>query len=144
MSNDKGMLTVEASVILPLLWMVIAMLIFCSVFLLEMAAVQSECMGVSTELTSTGGKMEKGWERQAKSRLKGRLSERVHMSAVKGCGIGADGERVSAFAVIEFPLPLKGIRRILGAGEWGLRCSSTASACQWEDVLRGGGYNGDY
>lgn len=142
-SDDEGMMTVEASVIVPLLWLVIAMLVFCSLFLLEMAATQSECMRISSELASTW-KKGKEMEGAASDRLHRRISERVHMSTLKEYGVRADAEEVKAIAVIEFALPLNGIRKLFGVGEWGLHCSSTASVCRWEDILRGGGCNGDY
>lgn len=159
--DNRGMMTVEASVIVPVILIIIAVYIFFSLFLIDMSITKSETLRLSDETAAvwkTDGSLQDGdyvlqqlikrnkvflWQKsrtnltnKAKSRLRQRISERLSVSSLKGCKVRILGERVYVQTSLSYLSPILGSRKYAGISGWKFQCNGKADISNEEEALR--------
>ena len=162
MSGQDGLMTVEVSVIIPILCILIAAILFYQFFMIDMAAAKSLAMREATEAAAcwkTGGDMltkeyeqdrlldrdsnylisGKGDEemiRQAEGRMKSLNSKRWILSVRQSSEFDLHNSLASVGRHLSFKVPLAGSLKYLGIGGWKFRCLQSAALDNWEEALR--------
>ena len=159
--DNRGMMTVEASVIVPVILIIIAVYLFFGLFLIDMSVAKSETLRLSDEIASvwkTDGRLQDGdyvsqklikinkrflWQKsrvnltdKAKSRLKQRVYARLNVSSLKGYKIRISGEKVYVQMSLSYLSPILGSRRYAGISGWKFKCNGKADIGNEEEVLR--------
>lgn len=160
-SGNQGMMTVEASVIVPIILIITIVQVFFSLFLIDMSVAKSEALRLAGETAAvwkTDGKLLDGTysDRQlisrnknfllqgersrltgrAKTRLEKRVSARLNTASLEECKVSIRGDRVSTQLVLRSRLLTWGSKQYTGVAGWRFRCSGTADTGNEEEVLR--------
>ena len=159
--NESGMMTVEVSVIIPALTMVITGLIFFSLFLLDMGVVKSEIQRAADETAiawKTDGELSTGaysltglFQRKtaqkifsnnqellnkARDRLHRRITARTCLVREMEADVHINGFYVCAGCRLGFRIPIRGIADYLSGDHWTWYCSSRAMLDYVQEDLR--------
>ena len=159
--NEEGMMTVEVSVILPALYLLIAGTVFFVLFLLDMAVVKSETQRIANEAAAVWkveGRLADGeynlqrliqrpWTRllvknnedlimQAKSRLRERIMTRTCLVKRVETDVHIRGDYVCGTCQLFFAIPLSGAAEYFLRDSWSYHCSSKAQIDGVQEILR--------
>lgn len=159
--DERGMMTVEASFIVPVLLIIIVVQMFFSLFLIDMAVAKSETLRLADEAADvwkTDGKLADGTYKsqklllrnrnflrqnarsqlagQVKARLNKRISSRLNIAALKESSAGISGDTVSVDMTVYYMVPLLGSRRYAGISGWEFHCKGRAVLSNEEELLR--------
>lgn len=159
--GNKGMMTVEAAVIVPIILIIIVTQIFFSLFLIDMSVAKSEALRLADEAAAvwkTDGKLvdgdyvsqklisrNKNFLRQrgrsslvskTKARLKKRILSRLNKSSLKICQASIRGDKVYTQISLQYGSPLRGSKKYAGISGWTFQCKGTAVISNEEELLR--------
>lgn len=159
--GNKGMMTVEAAVIVPIILMIIVTQIFFSLFLIDMSVAKSESLRLADEAAAvwkTDGKLvdgdyisqklisrNKNFLRQrgrssliskTKARLKKRILSRLNKSSLKICQASIRGDKVYTQISLQYGSPLRGSKKYAGISGWVFQCKGTAVISNEEELIR--------
>lgn len=159
--GNKGMMTVEAAVIVPIILIIIVTQIFFSIFLIDMSVAKSEALRLADEAAvvwKTDGKLEHGdydsqklinrnknFLRQkgrssliskTRARMKKRTLSRLNEASLKNCQAGIRGDKVYTQISLRYGSPLLGSKRYTGISGWTFQCKGTAVISNEEELLR--------
>lgn len=159
--DNRGMMTIEASVIVPVILIIIAVYLFFGLFLIDMSVAKSEALRLADETASvwkTDGKLQDGdyvsqqlisrnkrflWQKsranliaKAKSRLKQRIYARLNVSSLKGHKVRISGEKVYVQMSLSYLSPILGSKRYAGISGWKFKCNGQADISNEEEMLR--------
>lgn len=154
-------MTVEASVIVPLVTLITVILIFFFLFLLDMSVAKSETQRLADEVAAswkTNGALDTGeyeakslldrdcafllrskraeLEKKAERRMEKRLKERLCVSCVRKSSVRISSGRVISETSLEFLIPLRGVDSNIGGKGWKFSCCSLAAVSREEELLR--------
>ena len=159
--DERGMMTVEASFIVPILLIIIMIPLFFNLFLIDMSVAKSETLRLADEAADvwkTNGKLVDGTYQsrqllsrdrnflrhnnrsqltgQVRVRLNKRISSRLNGASLKESSAGISGDTVSVGATVCYTVPLLGSRRYTGISGWKFHCKSRAVLSNEEELLR--------
>ena len=159
--NEGGMMTVEVSVILPTLCLLIAGAVFFVLFLLDMSVVKSETQRIVAEAAAvwkTEGRLADGeysLQRlaqrpltkilirnnedllgQAETRLRTRIMARTCLVKRVETNVHIRGDCVCGTCQLFFAIPLSGIAEYLLRDSWSYHCRSRAQIDGVQEMLR--------
>lgn len=159
--DNRGMMTVEASVIVPVILIIIAVYVFFGLFLIDMSVAKSEALRLADETASvwkTDGRLQDGdyisqqlikrnkrflWQKsranltgKAKSRLRQRIYTRLNVSSLKGYKVRISGEKVYVQMSLSYLSPILGSRKYAGISGWRFKCNGQADISNEEEILR--------
>lgn len=159
--GNKGMMTVEAAVIVPIILIIIVTQIFFSIFLIDMSVAKSEALRLADEAAvvwKTDGELADGdyisqklisrnrnFLRQkgrsgliskTRGRLKKRILPRLNKASLKTCQAGIQGDKVYTQISLRYGSPLLGSKRYTGISGWTFQCKGTAVISNEEELLR--------
>ena len=150
--DNRGMMTVEAACIVPIILMIIVIEIFFGIFLIDISSVKSETIRLADETADvwkTDGNLIDGTYKpqQLLSRNKNFLrhnnrgqliGKATRLSGTTLCknGVSFSGDKVSASASIRFLIPVWGSREYMGAAGWTFTCKEKAVISNEEELLR--------
>lgn len=161
MRNDEGMMTIEVSVILPMLCLLIAGAVFFVLFLLDMSVVKSETQRIANEAAAvwkTEGQLAGGeyvfekleqrspaklmvrnneaLMKQAKRRLQSRIMRRTCLVKSVETQVQIRGNDVYGTCRIHFAVPLSKASGYFLRDSWSYRCRSRAHIDDIQEKLR--------
>ena len=159
--DNRGVMTVEAACIVPIILMIISIEIFFDIFLIDMSSVKSETIRLADETADvwkTDGNLIDGTYKpqqllsrnknflrhnnrgqligKAKARLTKRISTRLSGTTLCKNGVSFSGDKVSASASIRFLIPVWGSREYTGTAGWTFTCKEKAVISNEEELLR--------
>lgn len=159
--NDAGMMTVEASVIVPLLAFIVLITVFMSVLILDLSVAKSETMIVANEAAQcwqSGGDLSSGeydkkellgrsvtytlteagkkTEEKAGKRFADRLKERFMLVRPTGTDLKTGVDRITLSVDLSAGLPFRTMSSLFGSEAMGIGASSTACYANWEETIR--------
>lgn len=159
--GNKGMMTVEASVIVPVILMITVVQIFFSLFLIDMSVAKSEALRIAEETAAvwkTDGNLtdgsyisqqlirrNKNFLRQksrrkltnkASTRLQRRISSGLNVASVELCRTKLQGDRIYTKVSLHYKSPFPGSRKYAGIAGWSFACNGIADVCKEEEILR--------
>ena len=159
--DNRGMMTVEAACIVPIILMIIVIEIFFGIFLIDISSVKSETIRLADETADvwkTDGNLIDGTYKtqqllsrnknflrhnnrgqligKAKARLTKRISTRLSGTTLCKNGVSFSGDKVSASASIRFLIPVWGSREYTGTAGWTFTCKEKAVISNEEELLR--------
>lgn len=159
--DNRGMMTVEASVVVPVILIIVVVYLFFGLFLIDMSVTKSEALRLADETASvwkTDGRLQDGeyvsqqlikrnkrflWQKsranltgRAKSRLKKRIDERLNVSSLKGYKVRISGEKVYVQMSLSYLSPILGSRKYAGISGWKFKCNGQADISNEEEILR--------
>ena len=159
--DNRGMMTVEAACIVPIILMIIVIEIFFGIFLIDMSSVKSETIRLADETADvwkTDGNLIDGTYKpqqllsrnknflrhnnrgqligKAKARLAKRISTRLSGTTLCKNGVSFSGDKVSASASIRFLIPVWGSREYMGTAGWTFTCKEKAVISNEEDKCK--------
>lgn len=159
--DNRGMMTVEAACIVPIILMIIVIEIFFGIFLIDMSSVKSETIRLADETADVwkmdGNLIDGTYKPQqllsrnknflrhnnrgqligkAKARLAKRISTRLSGTTLCKNGVSFSGDKVSASASIRFLIPVWGSREYTGTVGWIFTCKEKAVISNEEELLR--------
>ncbi len=158
--NERGMITVEVAVIVPMLTMMITGMVFFVLFLLDMSVVKSESQRIADEtaaawrtegdlatgdytlnqllqrpLTKMVIRQNEALKARAANRLKGRILTRTCLVRNVEVEVCVRGVSVCASCRIGFHMPFRGMSDYFLRDGWTFNCSSRALIdCVQEDL----------
>lgn len=158
---DDGMITVEVSVIIPVLSVLIVGLVFLMLFFVDMAAVKGEVMLISNEVADcwkTEGDLSTGdynakelikrdvyflvknkrrnLVRKAENRLEQRLKERLFLTKIIQKKVKIQSGQVITKVTVQFLWPLGNLSDYMGTKGLCFICSSVGPLQNQEEQLR--------
>ena len=159
--NEEGMMTIEVSVILPALCLLITGTVFFVLFLLDMAVVKSETQRIADEAATvwkTEGLLVDGeynfqrlvqrpWTKllvknnedlmmQARSRLRRRIMARTCLVKRVETDVHIRGDYVCGTCQLFFAIPLSGAAEYFLRDSWSYHCRSKAQIDGIQEILR--------
>lgn len=157
----QGMMTVEASVIVSIILIIIAVYLFFSFFIIDMSIAKSETLRLADEAAAvwkTDGKLTDGeyipyqlikrnkrflWQKsrtnlsgKAKARLRKRTSARLMVSSLKGCKVNIFGDKIRIRMSLSYVSPILGSKKYAGTAGWKFQCNGKADIGNEEELLR--------
>ncbi|HJC31597.1 MAG TPA: hypothetical protein H9934_05655 [Candidatus Anaerobutyricum faecale] len=158
--EEKGMMTVEAAVIIPAISFILVGIVFLFLFFLDMSAVKSEAMRVAGEAASswkTDGSLvtgeydehalltrniyflvtgsRKALTAEAEQRMTKRINERLLITRVDQSSVTINMQKVKAEAELHFRWPLRGVEKMMGQ-LLSFSCTTASPVDSWEEQLR--------
>lgn len=159
--NKQGMITVEMSVIVPVIALLITAIVFLMLFFVDMAAVKGEVMLISNEVADcwkTEGELatgeyedqtlikrdvtflmknkRKSLVNQAENRLGKRLKERLLLTEITEKKVRIQLGQVVSKVTVRFMWPLGNISDYMGTEGFCFTCSSVSPLQNQEEQLR--------
>lgn len=159
--TNKGMMTVEASVVVPIILIIVITQFFFGLFLIDMAVAGSETARLADETASawkTDGKLADGTYSsqqlllrnknflrknnrgqltgKARARLKKRLAARLNIASLDSYTVSISGNQVLVQASVHFGIPFLGGRKYTGIKGWTFTCRGRADINNEEELLR--------
>ncbi len=155
----RGMTSIEASVIIPLIFWIVGMCICFFLFLIDMAAVKSEVQRVSCELAQGAGRdvdlydgsydleaelnkrIRTGWkdevrlEEKGQGRLRRRLTQRLCMARIGETEVSEGAQEVRVYAAINFTGRFPAFAG--SRGRWTFRAGAVSLPAGREEALLG-------
>lgn len=160
LAESDGRITVEVSVIVPVLSLLITGAVFLWLFFLDVAVARGETLRIVGEAASawknegklSDGQYEKNrllnrnfyflWQNQrasiskeAKSRMESRIKARLSVSTLKSGTIVFRGQHVVVKTEIGLSWPLPGINKIMGTSPY-CTCTAVAPVDNWQEKIR--------
>lgn len=158
--KQGGMMTVEASVIVPVICLIFIGIVFLFLFFVDMSVAKSEVMRIASEAAAswkTGGDLSTGkydseellsrniydlvtgekkeMTAEAEKRLQRRINERLLITKIDDSAVDIGLWRVTARAALRFQWPLRSVEAIMG--KWpSFSCSTVSPVDSWEEQLR--------
>ncbi|MDO5145589.1 MAG: hypothetical protein Q4D60_01155 [Eubacteriales bacterium] len=154
------MITIEMSVLIPILSVIITATLFLFLFFLDMAAARGEAMRVAGEMAAawkTGGELatgnyeekelidrnvtflirsdRRGIVSEAESRLRERIAERLAVTRIEDVGVSIKTFRAKASVTLRFRWPLASAITYMGAAP-SFSCTASAPVENREEWLR--------
>lgn len=120
--NQKGLASVEMSVLMPFILLLSAGILFILFFLLDMAIVKGSCIyqaeSIVDELNSyvKDNMTKEDFIKQEKRELRKLLKERVNVAQIKNCDIQYSSSKIIVTVTIVMSWPWKALREYLGEG----------------------------
>lgn len=158
--EQRGMMTVEAAVIIPVVSFLLVGIVFLFLFFLDMSVVKSEATRIAGEAAAawktdgsliTGEYDEKGLltrniyflvtgsrkalAAEAEQRMTERANERLLITKVNQSSVTINMQRVKAEAELYFRWPLRGVEKMLGQ-LLSFSCTVVSPVDSWEEQLR--------
>lgn len=155
------MITIEASLIIPIILIIVMVQMFFGLFLIDMSVAKSETLRLADEATDvwkTDGKLIDGTYNpqqllirnknflrhntvsrlsdKIKARLTKRISSRLNRSSISKSSVESFGDKVSVRVSICFAVPLWGSREYAGVSGWTFHCRGKAVLSNEEEILR--------
>lgn len=161
-SEQAGMMTVEVSVIIPLLFFLIAAILFFQFFMIDMASAKSLAMRGATEAAASwktggdpltkdynssrllerdrdylvSGQGDETMVRKTEIRMESLAAGRWILSEARSAETGLQNDQVRIGRQLLFKIPLAGSSRYMGVSGWKFRCLQSAAVDNWEESLR--------
>lgn len=158
--EDRGMMTVEAAVIVPMIAMILVGIVFLFLFFMDMAAARSEAMRVAEETAAawkTDGELVTGeyeadtlltrsiyflvtgsreeLEAEAQKRLTDRVNERLLVTRLRESEVETGAGKVTVGVSLQFRWPLRGVEEIMGE-MLSFSCTIVSPVDHWQEKLR--------
>ena len=155
--GNKGMMTVEASVVVP----IILIIVVTELFLIDMSVVKSETMRLADEAADvwkTDGKLADGTYKsqqlllrnknflqknrrgqlisKTRLRLQKRIATRLNIASLDSYKVSISGDKVLVQASVRLGNPLLGGRKNTGIKGWIFKCEEKADITNEEELLR--------
>lgn len=160
--GNKGMMTVEASVVVPIILIIVVTEFFFGLFLIDMSVVKSETMqfwrmkrqmyGKQTGKLADGtyksqqlllrnkNFLQKNRRGQLISktrlRLQKRIATRLNIASLDSYKVSISGDKVLVQASVRLGNPLLGGRKYTGIKGWIFKCEEKADITNEEELLR--------
>ena len=144
--GNKGMMTVEASVVVPIILIIVVAEFFFGLFLIDMSVVKSEIMRLADEAADVwktyGNKnfLQKNRRGQLISktrlRLQKRIATRLNIASLDSYKVSISGDKVLVQASVRLGNPLLGGRKYTGIKGWIFKCEEKADITNEEELLR--------
>ena len=147
--ENKGMMTVEASVVVPIILIIVVTEFFFGLFLIDMSVVKSETMRLADEAADvwkTDGKLADGTFLQknrrgqliskTRLRLQKRIATRLNIASLDSYKVSISGDKVLVQASVRLGNPLLGGRKYTGIKGWIFKCEEKADITNEEELLR--------
>ena len=154
--GNKGMMTVEASVVVPIILIIVVTEFFFGLFLIDMSVVKSETMRLADEAADvwkTDGKLADGTYKsqqlllrnknflqknrrgqlisKTRLRLQKRIATRLNIASLDSYKVSISGDKVLVQASVRLGNPLLG-----GIKGWIFKCEEKADITNEEELLR--------
>lgn len=159
--GNKGMMTVEASVVVPIILIIVVTEFFFGLFLIDMSVVKSETMRLADEAADvwkTDGKLADGTYKsqqlllrnknflqknrrgqlisKTRLRLQKRIATRLNIASLDSYKVSISGDKVLVQASVRLGNPLLGGRKYTGIKGWIFKCEGKADITNEEELLR--------
>lgn len=159
--NNKGMMTVEAAVIVPIILIIVMVQMFFCLFLIDMSVAKSEALRLADETADvwkTDGELVDGRYKagqllsrnkkflcknarrqltsKAKTRLTARISTRLNRALLGQSKVSISGDTVSANVTLQLSIPFWGSQKYTGISGWIFHCKGEATISNEEEILR--------
>ena len=152
--GNKGMMTVEASVVVPIILIIVVTEFFFGLFLIDMSVVKSETMRLADEAADvwkTDGKLADGTYKsqqllqknrrgqlisKTRLRLQKRIAARLNIASLDSYKVSISGDKVLVQASVRLGNPLLGGRKYTGIKGWIFKCEEKADITNEEELLR--------
>ena len=159
--GNKGMMTVEASVVVPIILIIVVAEFFFGLFLIDMSVVKSETMRLADEAADvwkTDGKLADGTYKsqqlllrnknflqknrrgqlisKTRLRLQKRIATRLNIASLDSYKVSISGDKVLVQASVRLGNPLLGGRKYTGIKGWIFKCEEKADITNEEELLR--------
>ena len=155
--GNKGMMTVEASVVVPIILIIVVTEFFFGLFLIDMSVVKSETMRLADEAADvwkTDGKLADGTYKsqqlllrnknflqknrrgQLISKTRLRIAARLNIASLDSYKVSISGDKVLVQASVRLGNPLLGGRKYTGIKGWIFKCEEKADITNEEELLR--------
>ena len=147
--GNKGMMTVEASVVVPIILIIVVTEFFFGLFLIDMSVVKSETMRLADEdgtyksqqlLLRNKNFLQKNRRGQLISktrlRLQKRIATRLNIASLDSYKVSISGDKVLVQASVRLGNPLLGGRKNTGIKGWIFKCEEKADITNEEELLR--------
>ena len=159
--GNKGMMTVEASVVVPIILIIVVTEFFFGLFLIDMSVVKSETMRLADEAADvwkTDGKLADGTYKsqqlllrnknflqknrrgqlisKTRLRLQKRIATRLNIASLDSYKVSISGDKVLVQASVRLGNPLLGGRKYTGIKGWIFKCEEKADITKEEELLR--------
>ena len=159
--GNKGMMTVEASVVVPIILIIVVTEFFFGLFLIDMSVVKSETMRLADEAADvwkTDGKLADGTYKsqqlllrnknflqknrrgqlisKTRLRLQKRIATRLNIASLDSYKVSISGGKVLVQASVRLGNPLLGGRKYTGIKGWIFKCEEKADITNEEELLR--------
>lgn len=159
--GNKGMMTVEASVVVPIILIIVVTEFFFGLFLIDMSVAKSETMRLADEAADvwkTDGKLADGTYKsqqlllrnknflqknsrgqlisKTRLRLQKRIAARLNIASLDSCKVSISGDKVLVQTSLRLGNPLLGGRKYTGIKEWIFKCEEKADIANEEELLR--------
>lgn len=159
--GNKGMMTVEASVVVPIILITVVTEFFFGLFLIDMSVVKSETMRLADEAADvwkTDGKLADGTYKsqqlllrnknflqknrrgqlisKTRLRLQKRIATRLNIALLDSYKVSISGDKVLVQASVRLGNPLLGGRKYTGIKGWIFKCEEKADITNEEELLR--------
>ena len=120
--GNKGMMTVEASVVVPIILIIVVAEFFFGLFLIDMSVVKKNRRG---QLIS-----------KTRLRLQKRIATRLNIASLDSYKVSISGDKVLVQASVRLGNPLLGGRKYTGIKGWIFKCEEKADITNEEELLR--------
>ena len=142
--GNKGMMTVEASVVVPIILIIVVTEFFFGLFLIDMSVVKSETMRLADKsqqlLLRNKNFLQKNRRGQLISktrlRLQKRIAARLNIASLDSYKVSISGDKVLVQASVRLGNPLLGGRKYTGIKGWIFKCEEKADITNEEELLR--------
>ena len=138
--GNKGMMTVEASVVVPIILIIVVTEFFFGLFLIDMSVVKSETMRLADEAADVWNFLQKNRRGQLISktrlRLQKRIATRLNIASLDSYKVSISGDKVLVQASVRLGNPLLGGRKYTGIKGWIFKCEEKADITNEEELLR--------
>ena len=145
--GNKGMMTVEASVVVPIILIIVVTEFFFGLFLIDMSVVKSETMRLADGtyksqqlLLRNKNFLQKNRRGQLISktrlRLQKRIATRLNIALLDSYKVSISGDKVLVQASVRLGNPLLGGRKYTGIKGWIFKCEEKADITNEEELLR--------
>lgn len=149
--GNKGMMTVEASVVVPIILIIVVAEFFFGLFLIDMSVVKSETMRLADEAADGTYKSQQLLLRnknflqknrrgqlisKTRLRLQKRIATRLNIASLDSYKVSISGDKVLVQASVRLGNPLLGGRKYTGIKGWIFKCEEKADITNEEELLR--------
>lgn len=149
--GNKGMMTVEASVVVPIILIIVVTEFFFGLFLIDMSVVKSETMRLADEAADGTYKSQQLLLRnknflqknrrgqlisKTRLRLQKRIATRLNIASLDSYKVSISGGKVLVQASVRLGNPLLGGRKYTGIKGWIFKCEEKADITNEEELLR--------
>lgn len=158
---EKGMITIEVSVIVPIIFLLTVSIVFMMMFFLDMSIVKSEVMLIANEtadvwktdgdlatdnfeaetllsrkMTFLMKEQRKELVKRAESRLSNRINEKLSVTKLRQYHMTMSLDKVNVTTEIQFNWPLSEVGAYIGSKGLSFTCNVKVPLGNWEEWLR--------